>query len=125
MDSTLKDQLKSSGLMHLMVVSGGNVMMLIVFLTIFLRWFPVWVRLLVIAGTILSFVLLVGGDMPVWRAAIMGIIGYGASLWAWRFPTLLLPLLVAAMIGLWNPFSLVYDIGLQLSFLSVFCIIVW
>ncbi len=30
-----------------------------------------------------------------------------------------------ALIAVWNPLSLIYDIGLQLSFLSVICIIVW
>lgn len=38
---------------------------------------------------------------------------------------MLLPLLVACFLALWNPLSLVYDIGLQLSFLSVLCIVAW
>lgn len=67
--------------MHIMVVSGSNVMMLIIFLTLFLRAFQPWIRLTIIAGTIIGFVVLVGGDVPVWRAALMGVIGYGASLW--------------------------------------------
>jgi predicted membrane metal-binding protein len=74
---------------------------------------------------VLSFTVLVGGDMPVWRAALMGTIGYTASLWGYQFPSLILPLAVAVMISLWSPLSLVYDIGLQLSFLSVICIIIW
>jgi len=36
-DTTFRDQLKASGLMHIMVVSGSNVMMLIIFLSLFLR----------------------------------------------------------------------------------------
>jgi competence protein ComEC len=63
--------------------------------------------------------------MPVWRAALMGTIGYTASLWWHRFPGLILPIIVATLIAFWSPLSLVYDIGLQLSFLSVICIIVW
>lgn len=38
---------------------------------------------------------------------------------------MLLPMLVACFLALWNPLSLVYDIGLQLSFLSVLCIVAW
>ncbi len=125
MDDILKDQLKASGLMHLMVVSGGNIMMLIIFLSLFIRSFPIWIRVSIIFITIFGFTLLVGGDMPVWRAALMGTIGYTASLWGYRFPTLILPLIVAVLISLWSPLALVYDIGLQLSFLSVVCIIVW
>jgi len=67
--------------MHLMVVSGGNIMMLIIFLSLFIRSMPVWIRIGIIAGTVCAFALLVGGDMPVWRAALMGTIGYGAGLW--------------------------------------------
>lgn len=77
----LKQALKNSGLMHLMVVSGGNVIMLIVFLSLFIRSLPVWIRISIVLITIGSFVLLVGGDAPVWRAAMMGVIGYAGSLW--------------------------------------------
>ncbi len=77
----LRENLKASGLMHIMVVSGSNVMMLIIFLSLFLRAFHPWIRISCIALCILGFVILVGGDTPVWRAALMGVIGYSASLW--------------------------------------------
>ena len=77
----MRSSLKASGLMHIMVVSGSNVMMLIIFLSLFLRTFHPWIRITLIAMTILGFVILVGGDTPVWRAAMMGVIGYSASLW--------------------------------------------
>jgi len=67
--------------MHIMVVSGSNVMMLIIFLSLFLRSFHPWIRIVIISLTILGFVLLVGSDTPVWRAALMGVIGYSAGLW--------------------------------------------
>lgn len=81
LDAELRESLKASGLMHIMVVSGSNVMMLIIFLSLFLRSFLPWIRIVIIGLTILGFVILVGGDVPVWRAALMGIIGYSASLW--------------------------------------------
>lgn len=119
----LKTSLKASGLMHIMVVSGSNVMMLIIFLSLFLRSFLPWIRIALICVIIFGFVILVGGDIPVWRAALMGVIGYSASLWWYRFSPLVLPLLVASLLALVNPLSIAYDIGLQLSFLSVICII--
>jgi len=67
--------------MHIMVVSGSNVMMLIIFLSLFLRAFHPVARIVIISLTIFGFVILVGGDTPVWRAALMGVIGYSASLW--------------------------------------------
>lgn len=80
-DTIFRDQLKASGLMHIMVVSGSNVMMLIIFLSLFLRAFLPWIRIVIVTSVILSFVFLVGGEAPVWRAALMGILGYSASLW--------------------------------------------
>lgn len=59
MDVALREELKNSGLMHLMVVSGGNVMMLIVFLSLFLRSIPVFVRIGIVTSTIIAFVFLV------------------------------------------------------------------
>lgn len=125
MSPELKEHLKASGLMHLMVVSGGNIMMLIIFISLFIRSLPILVRISIIAVSIFGFTIIVGGDMPVWRAALMGTIGYTASLWWHRFPGLILPIIVATLIAFWSPLSIVYDIGLQLSFLSVICIIVW
>lgn len=119
----LKTSLKASWLMHIMVVSGSNVMMLIIFLSLFLRSLLPWIRIMIICVTIFGFVILVGGDVPVWRAAMMGVIGYSASLWWYRFSPLVLPLFVASLLALANPLSIAYDIGLQLSFLSVICII--
>lgn len=124
-DTTFRDQLKASGLMHIMVVSGSNVMMLIIFLSLFLRWLLPWIRILIISTVILWFVFLVGWDTPVWRAALMGILWYSASLWWYRVWSLVLPLFVAALLAVMNPLALVYDIGLQLSFFSVICIIVF
>jgi competence protein ComEC len=123
LDGELKEDLKASWLMHIMVVSGSNVMMLIIFLSLFLRSVTPWIRMTIITVTIGGFVLLVGGDTPVWRAALMGVIWYSASLWWYRFSALILPLMVAVILALLNPLSLAYDIGLQLSFLSVICII--
>lgn len=125
LDSKSQDELKASWLMHIMVVSGGNVIMLIVFLSLFIRMLHPWIRIVIIFGTIFAFVLLVWSDSAVWRAALMGVIGYSASLWWYRFPRFLLPLGVAVLLSVFNPLAIVYDIGLQLSFLSVVCIIAW
>ncbi len=123
-DPEMKEALKNSGLMHIMVVSGGNIMMLIICISLFIRAFHPIIRIIIISSTVVSFALLVWGDVPVWRATLMWIIGYSAHLWWMTFTTVLLPILVACILAFINPLSLVYDIGLQLSFLSVICIII-
>ncbi len=77
----LQEHLRQSGLMHIVVVSGSNVIMIIIFLSLFLRFLPAWARIIVTMSTIILFVLVVGGDVPVIRAAIMGVVGYGVHLW--------------------------------------------
>gem|GEM_PF-3136102 len=52
MDTELRDQLKASGLMHLMVVSGGNIMMLIIFVSLFIRSLPLSIRIGIIVITV-------------------------------------------------------------------------
>jgi predicted membrane metal-binding protein len=47
-----------------------------VFFSLFLKYFPIWVRLLGITIFIVIFVLLVGFSIPVIRAAIMGLLAY-------------------------------------------------
>jgi predicted membrane metal-binding protein len=81
MNTELKTHLKASGLMHIMVVSGGNIMMLIIFLSLFIRSLPIAIRIGIIGITVFGFTIIVGGDIPVWRAALMGTIGYTAMLW--------------------------------------------
>lgn len=125
LDTSLRDDLKNSGLMHIMVVSGSNVMMIIIVLSLLFRMITPWIRIGIVMISIVGFTLLVGGDAPVWRAALMGIIGYGFQLWGYRSPWLVLPFFVAAVLALIRPLSLVYDIGFQLSFLSVVSIIVF
>jgi len=49
-------------------------MMLIIFLSLFLRGFLPWIRIVIISSVIFAFAVLVGGDAPVWRAALMGVL---------------------------------------------------
>jgi competence protein ComEC len=71
-----------------------------------------------------SYVSLVGGDVPVLRAAIMGIIGAIALHGSKRIDTLRVLLFAAIVLLIFSPYSLVYDAGFQLSFLATLGILV-
>lgn len=113
------NQFKSSGLVHLIVVSGGNIMMVSVLMGFLLFWLPYYIRIGVIAISIVWYWSICGRDSSVVRAVIMWIIGilgiYGGrlmdSLWVLKRTAILMLLI--------NPYFLVYDLGFSLSFAAV------
>jgi competence protein ComEC len=118
-----QNDFKNSGLQHLLVVSGSNVA-IVVSLTAFLlarfgRWAVFWGSLF----SLLFFVLLVGMDAPVLRAAVMGgVVGVAAALGRFSDARTLI-LFSAAFIGLLQPAIVRDDVGFHLSFLATVGII--
>jgi len=62
----------NSGLVHLVAVSGGNVLMIVIFLQFILFFLPFYVRLGVILLTIIEYGCICGLDSSVFRAVLMG-----------------------------------------------------
>ena len=119
----LKTNFNNSGLTHFIAVSGFNITILIVFFSLFLKYFPIFIRLLLMTFFIILFVLFVWFSIPVIRAAIMGLLAY-YILMSWRKANILtIVLLTAFILILFFPYSLNYDISLHLSFLAVLGII--
>jgi competence protein ComEC len=121
----LRDAFRSSGLYHLLAVSGQNVIFVAAGL-LGLAWvvgLPRWLAELGALAGIASYVLAVGAQPSVIRAGIAGALGSIAWLTArqrdrWHF------LLVGALVLLaWNPYTLL-DAGFQLSFAAVVAIFV-
>lgn len=116
-------QFINSWLVHLIAVSGGNLVMITVFLWLVLFFLPFYLRSGVILLAIIFYGLLCGLDSSVFRAVIT----WGLSLLAlfrgreipiWR----LLSIAFIAML-LINPYYLVYDVGFLMSFWAVIWII--
>ena len=118
-----QDDFKNSGLQHLLVVSGSNVA-IVVSLTAFL--FTRFGRWAVFLGSFFSlcfFVLLVGMDAPVLRAAVMGgVVGVASALGRFSDARTLI-LFSAALIGVLQPTIVRDDVGFHLSFLATIGII--
>ncbi len=111
--------LQTTGLTHMIALSGFNITILITFIAggLLKRARP----LLRYGGAmviIVIFTLMVGAGPSILRAAIMGLLGL-LALWHGRTAQILTMLLLtlAVMVTL-EPRSLLYDVGFQLSFLA-------
>src|SRR3989338_4483257 len=116
----LKEAFNKTGTTHILAISGYNIMIiswavLAGLVHFFRRRTAFWLSVVIIV----LFVILTGASASVVRAAVMGLLllfanGYGRL----YHPNNSLILAGAAMVWL-NPFSLVFDIGFQLSFAAV------
>jgi len=109
----------NSGLVHLIAVSGGNIIMIVVFLWFILLRLPFYLRNFVILLCIITYGLLCGMDSSVLRAVIMWGLGMialfrGRQIDIWRS-------IAIAFVGMlmYNPYYLVYDVGFLFSFSAI------
>ena len=106
----------NSWLVHILAVSGGNIAVLVSFLTLILFWLPYYLRIWTISMMVIVYGMICGGDSSVVRAVIMASIaiiglfsGRDANIWRTLTITYILML-----IG--NPYILAYDMWFGLSF---------
>ena len=122
-ERTRYDQFISSGLVHLIAVSGGNIAIIVIFLWVVLWWVPFYVRQIILILAVLGYASIVGDDSSVIRATVMGLLT-------------LIALLPGRQISIWrsmsyarcgmllrDPYYLMYDVGFILSFCAVVGII--
>jgi competence protein ComEC len=112
---------RNSGTSHILAVSGYNVAQLInvgvSLLTLILV--PRRKSAVVMAGAVIIFACVVGGDASVIRAAIMGCVGILAALYRRQYSGLRALLIAAALMLTIDPLILRHDVGFQLSFAAV------
>ena len=106
------------GLIHIVVLSGYNIMLVINgALKVFSRA-PRLFKLFLTAFIAVSFALMTGGASSSVRAAAMAVIGVvGRATGRLYFASRVLAIVAFGMV-LWNPFLLSFDIGFQLSVLA-------
>ena len=113
-----------SGIVHIIAVSGGNLVMIVVFLSAVLFWVPFYIRNGLIILGVIAFALLCGGDSSVIRALIMAVLSLfalfrGREIQIWRLLKYAFVLMLC-----YNPFFLSYDLGFLLSFGAVIGIVI-
>jgi len=114
----LKD-FQTTGLTHIIAISGYNISIVIAIIGSFLFFLPLRFRFIPSVIAIVCFTLFVGASPSVVRAAIMGALGLFALRVGRQSHSFIAILLTGALMVGWNPKFLWYDAGFQLSFLSV------
>ncbi len=113
------EQFVDSGLVHLIAVSGWNILMIVVFLQCILFFLPFYVRIACILVTITGYSLICGMDSSVFRALLMGGLSM-VALFRGREINIRRLLSISAIIMLLiNPYFLAYDTGFLLSYSAI------
>ena len=122
----INDLFQMAGVVHILAISGFNVGIVAYVIFLFLKMFPLgrrWHYILTIL-ILIVYAVLTGGQPPVVRATIMAVV-FLAGFILEREPESVNTLACAALfILLVNPVNL-FDVGFQLSFVSVLAIIVF
>lgn len=114
----LTERFRVAGLSHIVVLSGFNITILIVFVLFLLRPFPVTIRALAASVLVITFVVMVGGGSSLIRASAMSGIALLALLFGRGYVAHQALLVSFLLIVLYTPRSLLYDVSLHLSFLA-------
>lgn len=123
MSKKLSDNFRSSWLSHILVVSGWNIVLLVVFLSLVLFFLPYYLRLSVILILVFCYAILCGLDSSVLRALITGSIWIIALIFGRPANNLMILKYAYISMLLINPYFLVYDVWFMLSFSAVLWII--
>lgn len=112
------DAFRRVGLVHIVVLSGFNITVIIIFLLQLFVFLPRWARYTCASTVVVLFTMLTGADAPVVRASIMGLIGVLALTLGRTYNITRALLAVGVGMVLWNPHILLHDIAFQLSFVA-------
>lgn len=116
---TLEDAFRTTGIMHIVVLSGYNMMLIITFTSFFLAFiFPQRVEIICGAVLIVAFACLVGLGASVLRASAMALLILLARATGRTYDVVRALALVGVCMLILNPLLLVYDVGFQLSFVA-------
>uniref|UniRef100_A0A831YSL8 ComEC/Rec2 family competence protein n=1 Tax=candidate division WWE3 bacterium TaxID=2053526 RepID=A0A831YSL8_UNCKA len=121
--SEFYEALRTTGTLHVVVVSGFNISVIINTLARMLVFLPLWGRLVFTGVFVVLFVLLVGPEAPVVRAAIMGLTALLGTVLGRQKDALRVLLLATAVMLTFN-LRWLGEISFQLSFLATLGLVV-
>jgi len=115
----LMEDFNTTGLTHIIAISGYNITIVIVIISGMLFWLPFRWRFIPAVTAIIAFTLFVGASAAVVCAGILGKLGLLALHHGRQGEVRLTILWTLFFMLCWNPKYLWYDAGFQLSFLAV------
>lgn len=117
--SSLEDDFRTTGIVHIVVLSGYNIMLVVAFVMYILALlFTKKLRIGIGILSIVAFALIVGLSATVVRASIMASLLLVAQAYGKNYQVLR-GLFFAGLVMIFiNPLLLLYDIGFQLSFMA-------
>ncbi len=115
----VKRALQASGTMHIIALSGYNITIILGLFQFLKTRFSRKVNLVIPFIFVSIFVVMTGASPSIVRAAIMGVMPILARCFGRGSDSFSLILLSAAIMLIFNPFLLIYDIGFQLSFAAL------
>ncbi len=122
----LERTFRETGIIHIVVLSGYNVMIVVEVMTYVLAFFffP-RTRMFLGIGLVGVFAILVGFSSTVVRASLMAVLLIIARSTGNVYAVLRALMLALILMLIWNPYLLVHDIGFQLSFLATLGLILF
>jgi competence protein ComEC len=116
--SELMDAFRHTGLIHIVVLSGYNITIIIMFLLLVFGRLPRSIKYTLATLAVVLFAILTGADAPVVRASAMGLLGVAAITLGRTYDITRALVVVAVVMILWNPLILLHDIAFQLSIVA-------
>jgi competence protein ComEC len=118
--SDFKKAMTQSGTTHLVALSGYNISILVLAIfNTFGRWLPRRATFILTTVFIILFVVMTGGEASIFRAGIMGFLALLAKESGRQYSFRNAIALTAFGMTVFDPAVLAYDVGFQLSFLSL------
>ncbi len=118
MTKDLKQTFRSAGLSHIVVLSGFNIAILISCALVILSVVPLVLRIIGATLFVSLFLMMVGVEASVLRASIMAFISLLATLVGRTYVARQALLISLFVLCLYEPYALLYDASLHLSFLA-------
>lgn len=118
MSLELTETFRAAGLSHIIVLSGFNIAVVISFVLLVFAFLPLIFRIVLASLFVVMFVVMVGGEASVVRATLMAFIALLATLLGREYVARQALLISFLLIILYEPFSLLHDVSLHLSFLA-------
>lgn len=123
MPKEIKNNFVTSGVSHIIVLSGYNITIFIIFMMMIFLFVPFNYRLALTAVTTILFVVAVGGGSSVIRATLMSLITLLAMYSGREYDAKRALFFSALLMTMYDPKILLYDVSFHLSFLATFGII--